>query len=236
MKRGQQAKRSYAEAACRLQLAISFRIPRTGSADVEAQSADVTLLLKQVANGNQEAAARLIPIVYGELHRVAQGHLRRERPDHTLQPTALVHEAFLKLVAQRDANWQNRAHFFAVASHLMRRILVDYARRRLRSKRGGKHTRLPIDNVFVISRDRCDELLALDESLEKLAKLDPRQSRVVELRFFGGLSVEEAAKVLGVSSKTVKREWSTAKAWLYGELKERHGSDSGPVGKNKGAV
>jgi len=203
---------------------------------VEAQSADVTLLLKQVANGNQDAAARLIPIVYGELHRVAQCHLRRERPDHTLQPTAFVHEAFLKLVAQRDANWQNRAHFFAVASHLMRRILVDYARRRLRGKRGGRLTRLPLDKVFVISRDRCDELLALDESLGKLAKLDPRQSRVVELRFFGGLSVEEAAKVLGVSSKTVKREWSTAKAWLYGELKERHGSDSRPVGKNKGAV
>ena len=199
---------------------------------MEAQSADVTLLLKQVANGNQDAAARLIPIVYGELHRVAQCHLRRERPDHTLQPTALVHEAFLKLVAQRDANWQNRAHFFAVASHLMRRILVDYARR-LRGKRGGKLTRLPLDKVFVISRDRCDELLALDESL---GKLDPRQSRVVELRFFGGLSVEEAAKVLGVSSKTVKREWSTAKAWLYGELKERHGSDSRPVGKNKGPV
>ena len=203
---------------------------------MEAQSADVTLLLQQVANGNQEAAARLIPVVYGELHRLAQRHFRLERPDHTLQPTALVHEAFLKLVAQRDANWQNRAHFFAVASHLMRRILVDYARRRLRGKRGGKHTRLPLDNVSVISRDRCDELLALDESLDKLAKLDPRQSRVVELRFFGGLSVEEAAKVLGVSSKTVKREWSTAKAWLYGELKERHGSDSGPVGKNKGAV
>jgi RNA polymerase sigma-70 factor (ECF subfamily) len=203
---------------------------------VEAQSADVTLLLKQVANGNQEAAARLIPIVYGELHRVAQCHLRRERPDHTLQPTALVHEAFLKLVAQRDANWQNRAHFFAVASHLMRRILVDYARSRLRSKRGGKLTRLPLDDVFVISQDRCDELLALDESLEKLAKLDPRQSRVVELRFFGGLSVEEAAKVLGVSSKTVKREWSTAKAWLYGELKQRHGPDSRPMGKNKSAV
>ena len=203
---------------------------------MESQSTDVTLLLKQVANGNQQAAARLIPVIYGELHRVAKRHLRQERRDHTLQPTALVHEAFLKLVAQRDANWQNRAHFFAVASQLMRRILVDYARRRLRSKRGGKQTKLPLDGVLVISQDRCDEVLAVDEALERLAALDPRQSRVVELRFFGGLSMEETAKVLGVSSKTVKRQWSTAKAWLYGELKKRHGPDSGAMGKNKGAV
>jgi RNA polymerase sigma-70 factor, ECF subfamily len=203
---------------------------------VEPQSADVTLLLKQVANGNQDAAAKLIPLVYEELHRVAEHRLRLERPDHTLQPTALVHEAYLKLVAQRDPNWQSRAHFFAVASQLMRRILVDYARGRLRAKRGGKQAKLPLDKVFVISKDRCDELLALDESLERLAKLDARQSRVVELRFFGGLTVEEAAKVMDVSPKTVKRDWSIAKAWLYGELKERHGHDAGTMGKSKGAV
>ena len=203
---------------------------------MESQSVDVTLLLKQVADGNQDAQAKLISLVYEELHRVAEHRLRLERPDHTLQPTALVHEAYLKLVVQRDANWQSRAHFFAVASQLMRRILVDYARGRLRAKRGGKQVKLPLERVFVISRGRCDELLALDESLEKLAKLDARQSRVVELRFFGGLTVEEAAKVLGVSSKTVKREWSVAKAWLYGELKERHGHDARKLGKNKGAV
>ncbi len=203
---------------------------------MEAQSTQVTLLLKQVANGNEQAAARLIPLVYDELHRVAKLRLRQERPDHTLQPTALVHEVYLKLVAQRDANWQSRAHFFAVASQLMRRILVDYARGRLRVKRGGKQAKVPLDEVFVISRGRCDELLALDESLERLARLDERQSRIVELRFFGGLSVEEAAKVLGVSSKTVKRDWSMAKAWLYGELKDRHGHNPGKAGKSQGAV
>lgn len=203
---------------------------------MDSQSLDVTRLLKQVADGNNDAAAKLIPLVYEELHRVAKQRMRVERRDHTLQPTALVHEVYLKLVAQRDTNWHNRAHFFAVASQLMRRILVDYARGRLRAKRGGKQARVPMDKVFVISRGRCAELLALDESLERLGKLDHRQSRIVELRFFGGLSVEEAAKVLGVSSKTVKRDWSMAKAWLYGELKERYGHDAGKVGKDQSAV
>lgn len=203
---------------------------------MESHSVDVTLLLQQVATGNKDAVAQLIPLVYRELHRVAEKHLRLERADHTLQPTALVHETYLKLVAQRDANWQNRAHFFAVASHLMRQILVDYARGRLRIKRGGKQVKLPLDEVFIISPTRCDELLTLDESLERLGKLDARQSRVVELRFFGGLSVEETAKVLSVSSKTVKREWSTAKAWLYGEMKARHGHDARKLGKNQSAV
>jgi len=198
---------------------------------VEPPSADVTLLLTQVANGNQDAAARLIPLVYEELHRLAERRLRLERPNHTLQPTALVHEAYLKLVAQRNANWQSRAHFFALASQLMRRILVDYARSRLRAKRGGKQVKLPLDEALLFTEDRCDELLALDESLERLEKLDARQSRIVELRFFGGLTVEEAAEVLGISPKTVKREWSTAKAWLYGELKERHGHDPGQLEK-----
>ena len=196
----------------------------------------MTLLLRQVANGNHDAGAKLIPFVYQELHRLAKHRLRLERPGHTLQPTALVHEAYLKLVAQREVNWESRAQFFAFASHLMRRILVDYARGRLRAKRGGKQARVPLDKAFVVSRGRTDELLALDESLARLEKLDPRQGRVVELRFFGGLSMEETAKVLGVSSKTVKREWSTAKAWLYRELKECHGLDPSPVGKNKGAI
>jgi len=187
------------------------------------QSLDVTFLLRQVARGDSEAASQLIPLVYDELHRVAERHLRLERPNHTLQPTALVHEAYLKLVAQRDANWQNKTHFFAVASQVMRRILVDYARGRLRSKRGGNQTKLPLDDALAISTERCDELLALDEALERLAKFDERQCRVVELRFFGGLTVEETATVLGISPKTVKREWSMAKAWLYGEMKERDG-------------
>jgi RNA polymerase sigma factor (TIGR02999 family) len=135
-------------------------------------------------------------------------------------------------VAQRDVNWQSRAHFFAVASRLMRRILVDYARGRLRAKRGGKQLKLPLNKAFVISRGRCEELLALDESLERLSKLDARQGRIVELRFFAGLTVEEAAQVLDVSPKTVKREWSVAKAWLYGELKKRYGPDARAMGKN----
>jgi RNA polymerase sigma-70 factor, ECF subfamily len=200
------------------------------------QSPDVTTLLRQVASGNRDATAQLIAIVYDELHRVAEHHLRLERPNHTLQPTALVHEAYLKLVAQRDADWQNKTHFCAVASQAMRRILVDYARGRLRAKRGGNSPKLPLEEAFVVAPDRCDELVALDEALVRLAALDARQSRVVELRFFGGLTVEETATVLRISPKTVKREWSTAKAWLYGEVKARRGDDAGHLGKNKGAV
>jgi RNA polymerase sigma factor (TIGR02999 family) len=200
------------------------------------QSLDVKALLKQVASGDRDAVAQLMPLVYDELHRVAEHHLRLERPNHTLQPTALVHETYLKLVAQHDADWQNKTHFCAVASQLMRRILVDYARGRLRAKRGGHQAKIPLEEAFVIATDRCDEVLALDEALERLAQLDARQSRVVELRFFGGLTVEETATVLGISPKTVKREWSTAKAWLYGEVKTRRGDDAGKLGKNKGAV
>jgi len=215
-------------------------IPLVGKARSEAalepHSEVVTVLLKQAATGDQDAIAKLIPLVYKELHQVAENHLRLERPNHTLQPTALVHETFLKLVAQRNAHWQGRAHFFAVASQLMRRILVDYARGRLSAKRGGGQVKVPVDKVFILSPGRCDELLALDESLERLEKLDARQSRIVELRFFGGLTVEEAARVLNVSPKTVKREWSMAKAWLYGEIKERHGENAGKLEKNKGVV
>jgi RNA polymerase sigma-70 factor, ECF subfamily len=203
---------------------------------LESNSEEVTLLLKRVAAGNQDAVAKLIPLVYEELHRVAENHLRLERPNHTLQPTALVHEAFLKLAEQRSTDWQGRAHFFAVASQLMRRILVDYARGRLSAKRGGRQVKLPLDKVFVPAPAHCEELVALDESLERLGKMDARQSRVVELRFFGGLTVEEAAQVLGISSKTVKREWSMAKAWLYGEMKARHGENARKLGESKDAV
>jgi RNA polymerase sigma-70 factor, ECF subfamily len=193
---------------------------------VGPQSPDVTTLLKQMASGDRDAAAQLIPLVYDELHRVAEHHLRLERPNHTLQPTALVHEAYLKLVVQRDADWQNKTHFCAVASQVMRRILVDYARGRLRVKRGGNPPKLQLEEGSVVAPARCDELVALDEALEKLARVDTRQSRVVELRFFGGLTVDETATVLGISPKTVKREWSMAKAWLYGEVKARHGDDA----------
>jgi len=190
---------------------------------VEPAPPDVTSLLKKLADGNQEAAGELIPLVYRELHRLAASHLRRERRDHTLQATALVHEAYIKLIAQGNADWQNRVHFFAVASNLMRRILVDYARRQLRAKRGGRQTKLSLDEVVLLSPECPDKMLALDESLTRLEKLDARQSRIVELRYFGGLTVDEAAEVLGVSPTTVRREWTSAKAYLYGELKEGHG-------------
>lgn len=190
---------------------------------MEPVSRDVTSLLKKLSEGNQDAAHQLIPVIYQELHRLAAGHLRYERPDHTLQPTALVHEAYIKLVAQRNTVWQSRAHFFAVASKLMRRILVDYARRQLRAKRGGRQAKLSLDEVLLVSPDRPDKMLALDESLTRLENLDARQGRIVELRYFGGLKIDEVAEILAISPTTVRREWTSAKAWLYGELKERHG-------------
>ena len=161
--------------------------------------------------------------------------MRHERKDHTLQPTALVHEAYLKLVNQHQVNWQSRAHFFAVASQVMRRILIDQARSRLRSKRGGNQHKVSVDDVSLASRQESSELLALNEALLRLAKIDVRQSKVVELRFFGGLSVRATAEVLGISTKTVKRDWSHAKAWLYGELKEDPGH-ARQVGRRKIAV
>ena len=199
-------------------------------------SGEVTSLLNRLAAGDQEAAAELVPLVYEELRRLAARCLRRERPGHTLQPTALVHEAYIKLTAQRNARWQSRAHFFAVASQAMRRILVDYARTQQRIRRGGKQQKVTLDEVVLVSPERTEELIAVHESLSRLEKLDPRQGRMVELRYFGGLTVEEVAHVLGVSSKTVIREWNTAKAWLYGDLKERHGDDAGELVQGKGAV
>jgi RNA polymerase sigma factor (TIGR02999 family) len=170
-----------------------------------------------------------MPLIYDELRRLAASYMRRERADHTLQATALVHEAYLKLVEQRSVDWQSRAHFFGVAAQLMRRILVDHARGHSRQKRGGEQQKVSLDEAFVFSERQADEIVAVDDSLNVLARIDPRQARVVELRFFGGLSVEEAADVLGISPKTVKREWSVAKAWLYADLKERHGIDAAPA-------
>jgi len=168
--------------------------------------------------------------VYNELHRLADHYMRRERSNHTLQATALVNEAYLKLVQQRSVNWQTRAHFFGLAAQLMRRILTDHARRYLRQKRPGAHEVVPFEEAAVFSPNRSEELLRLDVSLERLTERDPRQGKIVELRFFGGLTVEETAGLLGISSKTVKREWSFAKAWLHGDMKLNHGNLAGEMG------
>jgi len=194
---------------------------------VDSSPAEVTSLLNQMADGDQEAAARLIPLVYDELRRIAAARLRHERPDHTLQATALVHEAYMKLADQREAKWQNRAQFFGVASQVMRRILVDYARRQKRHRRGGKQQKVALDEVVLVSAERTDELLAVNESLSRLEKLDPRQARIVELRYFAGLTIDEIAEVVGVAAKTVTRELNLAKAWLYGDLKQ-HCADAAP--------
>lgn len=179
---------------------------------------EVTQLLQQWSAGRQEALDRLLPEIYAELRRLAASYLRRERPEHTLQPTALVHEAFLKLVDQRAVRWQNRAHFFGIAAQAMRRILVDHARAHTAAKRGAGETRVPLETAQLASAMPDIDILALDEALGRLAALDPQQSRVVELRFFGGLTMEETAEVLQISPATVGREWTLAKAWLYAEL------------------
>lgn len=181
---------------------------------------DITLLLNKLTAGDQKAADELVPLVYEELRRLAARHLARERSDHTLQTTALVHEAYVKLASQKDAKWQNRAQFFGVASQVMRRILVDYARGKQRIRRGGKQQRVSLDDVLLISPGRSEEVLAVHESLSRLEMLDARQARIVELRYFGGLTVEEIAEVMGISGKTVMRELNVAKAWLYGDLKD----------------
>jgi RNA polymerase sigma factor (TIGR02999 family) len=168
-------------------------------------------------DGNPEARDELIPLVYAELHRLAQAYLRRERRGHTLQSAALVHEAFLRLVDQRVA-WRNRAHFFGIAAQLMRRILVDYARSRQNEKHGGDQLHLELDEALDEAAARDTDLVALDDALQSLAALDPQQSRVIELRDFGGLTIEETAEVLGVSETTVEREWRMARAWLLREL------------------
>jgi RNA polymerase sigma-70 factor, ECF subfamily len=185
-----------------------------------APAHDVTRLLVRLTDGDRAALDDLLPLVYGELRRLAASYLRRERADHTLQPTALVHESYLRLVDQTQVRWQNRAHFFGVAAQMMRRILVDHARERVAEKRGGGAERLSLDENIAVSGERARELVALDEALARLAEIDPEKSRVVELRFFGGLSVEETAEVLGVSAPTVKRHWRMAKAWLYGQMQK----------------
>ena len=183
---------------------------------------EITQLFRQMSaapGGQQALLERLLPLVYRELRRQAAGYLRKERAGHTLQPTALVHEAYLRLIDQRDVRWENRAHFFGIAAQAMRRILVDHARGRRRVKRGGADQRVTLTEGALVVEQRSVDVLDLDAALERLAALDPRQARVVELRYFGGLSVEETAEVLDISPATVKREWSMAKAWLSAELK-----------------
>ena len=183
---------------------------------------DVTLLLGELKRGHTDALARLMPLVHAELRRLAGHYLRGERPGHTLQPTALVNEAFLRLVGQDRADWQHRGQFIAVAAQLMRRILVDYARQRAAGKRAGAAVTLDEERLSpAVGADRTEEILAMEEVLGRLAKVDTQQARIVELRYFGGLSVEETAGVLEISPRTVKRDWAMARAWLRAELADR---------------
>lgn len=179
---------------------------------------NVTELLNDWSKGNKEALDQLVPLVYDELRRQAARYLRREQVGHTLQTTALIHEAYLRLVDQRSVHWQNRAQFFGIAGQMMRRILVDHARTKKRAKRGGSDIRVSLDQAVAISSKKDLDIVALDEALGRLEEIDPQQSRIVELRFFSGLSVEETAAVLGISAATVKRDWSVAKAWLHREI------------------
>ena len=187
-------------------------------------SQGITQLLERWSQGDEEALDQLMPLVYDELHRLAGAYLRSERREHTLQPTALVNEAYLKLVRQRNIQWQNRAQFFGVAAQLMRRILVDHARANYADKRGGDRVNVSLKNIGAFGTQPTTDVLALHDVLNRLAEIDPDQSRIVELRFFGGLTIEEAAEVMQVSHSTVEREWKIAKAWLKRELtkSEKH--------------
>jgi RNA polymerase sigma-70 factor (ECF subfamily) len=199
-------------------------VQRKGS-DIAARQAkmdpsahEVTQLLRAWSGGNQEALKKLTPLVYDELHRAAHRYMVQERPGHLLQTTALINEVYLRLVDIREVSWQDRAHFLAVSARLMRRVLTDFARSRAYLKRGGDSPRMALDEALLVSREPPADLIALDDGLKALAAVDPRKSDVVELRFFGGLSVEETAEVLKVSSETVKRDWKLAKVWLLEEM------------------
>ena len=182
---------------------------------------EVTQLLAKLSAGDSEASARLITLVYSELRAMAGRCMRRERPDHTLQATALVHEAYFRLAGQDQVQWQDRAHFFGIAALVMRRVLLDYAREHRAKKRSGAATRVTLDDALLVTEDHLEDVLMLDESLKKLAAVDPQQSRLVELRFFAGMTVEETSEVMGISTATVKREWSHAKAWLSRAMKAK---------------
>jgi RNA polymerase sigma factor (TIGR02999 family) len=184
---------------------------------------DMTTLLVRASEGDSRAADELLPLVYGKLRALAAELMQRERVDHTLQPTALVHEAYLKLIDQTRARWEDRAHFFSVAAQALRRILVDHARGHARVKRGGARTKMQLDEGLIAAYEQTIDLLELDDAMDRLAEQDGQRARVVELRFFGGLTIEEAASVLDVSTRTVERQWRYARAWLYRELSDaRH--------------
>ena len=185
---------------------------------MQAKADDITVLLASWRDGDRAALDRLAPLIRGELRRIAQRHLGRERKNHSMQPSSLVQEAFLRLLPDRDVGWQNRAHFFAVASQVMRHVLVDYARQRRRVKRGGGAVHIPLDAAVVLSPEQVEQIVAVDLALERLAKVDERKSRVLEMRYFGGFSVEETAEALGVAPNTVIRDWNFARAWLRREL------------------
>jgi RNA polymerase sigma-70 factor (ECF subfamily) len=185
---------------------------------------EVTQLLRLLNSGNSHAANELAPLIYNELRRLAAGCMRRERPGHTLQATALVHEAYLRLMGQRNVQFNDRAHFFAVAATLMRRVMLDYARKRHSAKRGAAPRQATLDEGLLIAQQNLDDVLLLDECLTRLAALDPQQAHLVELRYFAGLNVEETAEVMGISTATVKREWSSAKAWLNREITGGNGT------------
>jgi RNA polymerase sigma-70 factor, ECF subfamily len=185
---------------------------------VVSKPGEVTQLLIELQAGNREAEAKLVSLVYAELRLLAAHYLRGERPDHTLQPTALVHEAYIRMTKLHDLDWQSRSHFFATAAIVMRRILVDHARAQGAGKREALHNAVSFEDALVVSPSRSSDLIALDEALSKLSQLDARRSKIVELRFFGGLNEEETGALLGISARTVKRDWRTAKAWLYNEL------------------
>ena len=184
------------------------------------QQHNITQLLAEWSDGNQAALDKLYPLVYDELHRLARRYMSRERKGHTLQTTALIHEAYVRLVDQRNVHWANRSHFFAISAQIMRRILIDHARRHAYAKRGGGAQQVSLEEVAAVAPDQGREMVRLDEALKSLAEMDPRRSQVVELRYFGGLNNEEIAGVLHISENTVTRDWNMARAWLYQQLSE----------------
>jgi RNA polymerase sigma-70 factor (ECF subfamily) len=187
-------------------------------AAMKEDAGEVTQLLQAMRTGDKRAAEKLLPMVYQELHRLARAYMRRERAEHTLQPTALINEAYLRL-AKDDIDWQNREHFIGVAAQVMRRVLVDYARQHNAEMRGGDLKRVELHEEFAISPERIEELISLDEALGLLAKENPRQARIIELRYFGGLSVEQTAAILGIAERSVKRDWALARVWLFQKLR-----------------
>jgi RNA polymerase sigma-70 factor, ECF subfamily len=192
-----------------------------------AESGEITSLLGKLGSGHAEVSARLIALVYKELRAIAGRCMRNERAGHTLQPTVLVHEAYLRLAADTSVQWESRAQFFGFAAQIMRRVLLDYAREHRALKRGGAAARISLDDAFLVSEDQLDNVLILDESLSRLAAIDSQQSRIVELRFFAGMTLEETSEVLGMSTATIKREWSHAKAWLHRDMSRRGSNGSG---------